>query len=120
MILQQLSNRKSAIPLDQEKEVLKKRFISHVDSIQSPTKLRIVKDILAPLSPTLNAVDRIKSQHFPTPTLDIAKQPHNVSITAQRRLWSTKKKRNKSSGTDIHKKPTVLEKTNMAASLLLS
>lgn len=112
MIVQQLSKRRLAIPLEEKKENMKKRICSHLDSIQSPTKFEIMERILAPLTPTLSATGSIKS--FTTATAD--ERPANAKITVQRRLFSTKKKRKKSQ--TVIEKPTASESTSVAVSLL--
>lgn len=64
-----------------------------MEEIQSPVKLDAVEKFMAPLPPTLAAVENLKCQSSP---MSSRKGPHHKKIEAQRRLWSTKKKRNKS------------------------
>lgn len=112
-ILQQLSKKRRIASLDEEKQKIIESVASRVNSIKSPTKLQIVKKIVASISPTLNAAEKNKLD-FPT---TVVTHPHNSKIPAQRRLWSTKKR--KSQSTDCLKKPSESEMNNMAVTFLL-
>lgn len=76
--------------IEKEKEDIQNKISRHLKDINSPTKIQIIKNILAPLSPTLAAVN--SSSNSFTSTTSCIRIPHNKKITPQRSLFSTKKK----------------------------
>ncbi|XP_044749811.1 uncharacterized protein LOC123310409 [Coccinella septempunctata] len=75
--------------VEKEKEDIRNKIARHLRDIHSPTKLQVIKNILAPLSPTLAAVDSNNS--LPS----TSRIPHNMKIVPQRSLFSTRNKKSK-------------------------
>lgn len=73
--------------IEKEKEEIQNKIARHLKDINSPTKLQIIKNTLASLSPTLAAVNS-SSNSFKSSFMT----PHNKKIMPQRALFSTRKK----------------------------
>lgn len=111
-ILLELGHKIDSHSIENEKIKIMQNLQRQLDKIQSPTKLEIVKRVMALLSPTLAAAKNRVTHELP----NLPSRPPNAKISAQRRLWSTKKKANKPNNS--FKRPTVKEKNETAVILL--
>ncbi|KAJ8980987.1 hypothetical protein NQ317_019171 [Molorchus minor] len=79
--------------LAKKKEVLSKKLLAIIDSLETEEELETIERFLNPVEPTLAAMRKsTETQHF-VPTNNFA---HNKKIDPQRRFYSTKKKTKRS------------------------
>lgn len=116
-IILQLSKKRACNSFEEEKEKTKQKFLKYFDDLKSPSKLELIKKAMAPISPILAAVSiaGANTRTFPT-----SSEPcfSRSNITAQRRLFSTKKTSKKEKHSAQLKCPDVQEMQMIALNLL--